>query len=322
MKRFFKITALLQSPRTFLRGGGEAEATSSVRGLYSIFTNFIFRWLCITMVNIISLLADRFLTSSLLFFQTQRMHCILMFEMTVKVLSFSISLLLITLTASCSHKFPKGNLFDIMILRKLLPASTVATTTTTTTSPTPTVNTNKYIFVTVATYNGNLGGISGADTKCQTEKTNNFAGLPGNAEDYKAILSTGTGTTRRACSTSDCTGGVSENIDWVLKANTDYYRLDGTTDTKLFTTNASGIVNFTGGSSLLTSIDISASNYWTGIDVDWTDSGFNCLNWLSSSGGQNGKRGSGSATNVNSIATAGTTACSNATTGKLLCVRQ
>ena len=271
------------------------------------------------MVNIISLLADRFLTSSLLFFQTQRMHCILMFEMTVKVLSFSISLLLITLTASCSHKFPKGNLFDLMILRKLLTKPTVATTTTTTTSPTPTVNTNKYIFVTVATYNGNLGGISGADTKCQTEKTNNFAGLPGNAEDYKAFIVDG--TTRRACSNSDCSGGVSENLDWVLKANTDYYRLDGTTDTKIFTTNASGIVNFTGGTTLLTAIDSSSSTFWwTGIDVDWVYVGSACTTTWAATGG-NSSRGIGASTGSTSIRNTVLSSC-NSPPNKLLCVRQ
>ena len=227
------------------------------------------------------------------------------------------SLLLITLTASCSHKFPKGNLFDLMILRKLLTKPTVATTTTTTTSPTPTVNTNKYIFVT-ATRDGNLAGIAGADTYCQSQKTASFSSLAGDATEYKALLVDSTGT-RIACTNPDCSPVVSTDLaKWVLKANTDYYRLDGTTDTKLFTTNSSGIVNFTGGSSLLTAIDTTGS-WWTGLATDWTDSGFNCNNWTSNSA-TFGKKGNAGNTNANAIAAAGTTSC--AVLNKIICVRQ
>jgi hypothetical protein len=231
-----------------------------------------------------------------------------------------ISLIIITLTTSCSHKFPKGHLFDIMILRKLLPIST-STTPAPNTSPTPTttVNTNKYIFLTVAGYNGNLGGISGADTKCQTEKTNNYASLPGNASEYKAFLVSG--TTRRACLNPDCSGGVTENIDWVLKANADYYRLDGTTDTKIFTTNASGIVNFTGGATLLAAIDSSVTTFWwTGLFNDWTnDVACSGNNWSLTS--LQGRGGQGSVTGNASIDKGTTIGCISSTT-KLLCVRQ
>ena len=224
-------------------------------------------------------------------------------------------LLLIILTTSCSHKFPKGNLFDLMILRKLLTKPTVQTTTTATT--TPTVNTNKYIFVT-ATKDGNLAGIAGADTYCQSQKTASFSSLAGDATEYKALLVDSTGT-RIACTNPDCSPVVSTDLaKWVLKANTDYYRLDGTTDTKLFTTNSSGIVNFTGGSSLLTAIDTTGS-WWTGLATDWTDSGFNCNNWTSNSA-TFGKKGNAGNTNANAIAAAGTTSC--AVLNKIICVRQ
>lgn len=240
------------------------------------------------------------------------------------------SLLLITLTTSCSHKFPKGHLFDIMILRKLLPTSTSTTTTTPTTTPTTTVNNNKYIFLTVATYKGNFdsltatvpgnnngNGIDDADTLCQAQKTANFSSLPGAASEYKAFIVVG--TTRRACSTADCSGGVSENIDWVLKANTDYYRLDGAIDTKIFTTNGSGIINFTAGGTLLTAIDSSSSTFWwTGMDSNWL-ADFSCTTPWAVTGG-NANRGIGGSNNSNSIFN--TYGSCNSTTQKLLCVRQ
>ncbi|GIX42703.1 MAG: hypothetical protein KatS3mg129_2436 [Leptospiraceae bacterium] len=43
---------------------------------------------------------------------------------------------------------------------------------------------------------------------------------------------------RRACISSDCINS-GENINWVFKPNTSYYRVDGT---YLFTTNSAGIV--------------------------------------------------------------------------------
>ncbi len=244
---------------------------------------------------------------------------------------FLLSLLIITLTISCSHKFPKGHLFELMILRKLLPTST-STTPAPNTTPTPvtTVNTNKYIFLTVGTHKGNFdtsatipgnnngNGIDDADTFCQTEKANNYASLPGSASDYKAFIVDG--TNRRACSTNDCSGGISENINWVLKANTDYYRLDGTTDTKVFTTNSSGIVNFTGGGLLLTPIDSSTlTKWWTGMDTNWVFTSVACtVTWASTSLTAN--HGAGGTTTA--ISTNLTTSCNASTPPKLLCVRQ
>lgn len=230
-----------------------------------------------------------------------------------------LGLILISLTFSCSQSFPKGHLFDAVIIWKLIRPVTNTTTTTTTTTPTTTVNNNKYIFLTVNNYQGkNIGGISGADTICQTEKTNNYSSLAGAASEYKAFLTTYSGT-RRACSTSDCSGGVSENFDWVLKANTDYYRLDGTTDTKIFTTNSSGTINFTGGSTLLTSINSSGSTvWWTGLDIDWVSPmNGDCSAWSSTGFGY---KGNGGVTGVTAISNL-TSSCISGTI-KLLCVRQ
>lgn len=227
---------------------------------------------------------------------------------------FIVSILLIILfLGSCSDPFPKGALFDLMILQKLVSGESLATTTTTS---------NKYIFLTVGTYTGALiGGITGADSKCQTEKTSNFASVPGAATEYKAFLVNDTGTKRQACSTPDCSGGILENIDWVLKPNTDYYRLDGATDTKIFTTNASGIVDFTGGATLLTAIDSSGTTkWWTGIATDWTYySACNDHNWNTIVG--NGSNGVGGSTGDTSIQETFLTSC-NGPLLKLLCVRQ
>lgn len=224
--------------------------------------------------------------------------------------NLSVALILVFLfTFSCSDPFPKGALFDFMILQKLLTNSSISGGTSTSTS-------NKYIFLTVGTYTGNLGGVTGADAKCQTEKTSNFASVPGAATEYKAFIVDG--VTRMACSNPNCSGGISENVDWVLKPTTDYYRLDGTTDTKVFTTNASGIVNFTGGSTLLTAIDTSGS-WWTGLDTDWVDFGLFCTITWGSTGGSSSV-GIGNSTSVTAIKNTGSNFCN--VSNKLLCVRQ
>ena len=97
---------------------------------------------------------------------------------------------------------------------------------------------------------------------------------------------------------------------------------DGSTDTKIFTTNASGIVNFTGaGATLLTSIDSSAATiWWTGLFDDWTTN-FTCSNnnWDNNAGF--GGKGNGGNTGSASI-DIGTTDSCNGPTNKLLCVRQ
>ncbi|MBP9165217.1 MAG: DUF1554 domain-containing protein, partial [Leptospiraceae bacterium] len=113
---------------------------------------------------------------------------------------------------------------------------------------------------------------------------------------------------------------IAENIDWVLKPNTDYYRLDGTTDTKVFTTNSSGIVNFGGGSSLLVAIDSSGStNWWTGLANDWTFySACTGNNWSFATG--LASKGVGASVTNTSIDTGGLSTCSF--NFKLLCVRQ
>ena len=148
----------------------------------------------------------------------------------------------------------------------------------------------KFIFLTSATYNGNLGGVSGADSKCNAD-TNKV-----NASNYKAFLSFG--TTRRACgATTNCTSAA-ENIDWVMAPNVSYYNTSGTI---IATTNTAGIWVFPDNvTNILTNAAYTSgtSYFWSGIDGGapsatnyWKPNNTDCTGWTSSSIGVNGYRG-------------------------------
>lgn len=115
---------------------------------------------------------------------------------------------------------------------------------------------------------GNLGGSAGADATCQASF----------GSTYKAMVVDGA---RKACTTSNCSGGVSEHTDWVLSPSTSYKRPDGTI---IGTTNSVGI--FTS----LTDSFTDSKNPWTGLATNWTQ-GVNCTNWTST--GSSGMGGSG-----------------------------
>ena len=73
-----------------------------------------------------------------------------------------------------------------------------------------TVRVGKTLFVTAAGYNGNLGGVSGADAKCMAD-----ANKPSDGKTYKAMLTDG--STRIACTSANCTtSGNAEHLGWVL----------------------------------------------------------------------------------------------------------
>ena len=173
----------------------------------------------------------------------------------------------------------------------LLPLLNTSTTTT------------KYrIFVTTSTYAGNLGGSSGADSKCNSD-----AGKP-NTGTYKAII---VDSARVACTTASCSGGTSENTNWVLKPNTAYYKSDGTT--LVGTTNAGGVFTF----ALQNSIGTGA-NSWTGLATEWTTS-TTCVNWTEGVAG-NGSCGIVNSTTSTSISDSGASTCSSLK--PLICVEQ
>ncbi|MBE7440417.1 MAG: DUF1554 domain-containing protein [Spirochaetales bacterium] len=131
-----------------------------------------------------------------------------------------------------------------------------------------------HVYVTNSAYNGNLGGVSGADAKCNSADANK----PGSGT-YKAMIVQG--TTRRACSTANCTSS-SENIDWVFKPGAQYYRSNRTT--LIGTASSAGIF----ASAVW---DTGETRFWTGLGSDWTNSANHCLSWTSGDNGQAGSYG-------------------------------
>ncbi len=125
----------------------------------------------------------------------------------------------------------------------------------------------KRIFVTTATHNGNFGGVANADTFCLDNSPEGVTGT------FKAMMSQF--GVRQACDSADpnCTVAAGNNIDWVMAANTEYYRIDGVTP--IGTTNAAGIFAF----PITNSISASATTTWTGLQADWTRYFFDCVNW-------------------------------------------
>lgn len=237
---------------------------------------------------------------------------------------------------SCSKPFPSAPILDLLVIQDILSYSSTTNSSGTgdgsgdsngtgdgttdgttdgtgdgTAEETP-ADTRKFIFPTQSTYNGNLGGLTGADSKCATEKTTNFSTLPGADTEYKALLADG--TTRIACTSANCTD-TAQNTGWVLKPGTDYYRPD---ESKIFTTNTGGIFPFgTMGNAFSTN---GTDAWWTGLETDWTSSAVNddCGNWASTVG--NGTFGTGNLTTDGAIADFGADPCTN--TKKILCVRQ
>lgn len=170
------------------------------------------------------------------------------------------------------------------------------------------------IFVTSSTYDGNLIGSAtlgstGADAKCNAD-----GNKPSDGSTYKAMITDV--TNRSACSVSVNCASSSENIDWVLKANSAYARTDGT---PLFTTNSAGIFVF----GVMTNSFSGGGQYWTGISTvsQWMPSGGgnNCNKWTSNSGGLNGNYGDGAVTSYTAIAIAAS-ACS--ALKSILCAEQ
>lgn len=126
------------------------------------------------------------------------------------------------------------------------------------------------IFITATTSQGNIGASGVADQICETDANN-----PGDGT-YKALLAYDNGS-RRACTSQNCqTGGISENVDWVLRPNTTYTRVDGTV---IGTTTSVAIFTF----PLTNALSASAGGAWTGLDFpEWTTpANFACSNWTS-----------------------------------------
>lgn len=126
------------------------------------------------------------------------------------------------------------------------------------------------IFVTNSSTQGSF-----TDSVCSSDLNKPSTGT------FKAMI---VSTTRRACSTANCSGGVSENLDWVFKANTMYYRTDRST--LVLETNSNGI--FT---SMNTAFGLNSESVWTGLNSNFTTSANTCSNWTNNTGGFQGTYG-------------------------------
>lgn len=153
---------------------------------------------------------------------------------------------------------------------------------------------NKRIFTTGMAYRGDLNsnyywdgapnsgaptgatGIAGADAKCNWRAGDSAIPATGT---YKAMVVDG--VNRRACNGINCSpGGITDNIDWVLRSNLTYVRSDS--KTPIFTTNYSTIFPFgTATNSIITGL----ANAWTGLSTGWqvANSGLDldCSDWTS-----------------------------------------
>ncbi|MEI6092841.1 MAG: DUF1554 domain-containing protein, partial [bacterium] len=143
------------------------------------------------------------------------------------------------------------------------------------------------MFVTTSTWNGQLGQggspitLAAIDALCMADSNK-----PAGGATYKAMFTTTTaGQTRVACTTGSCSTGATENTNWVMKPNRNYYRADGTT--LIGTTNSGGVFPLDSGQALSNSISSGASVYWTGFSGynvlgSWvTHPTYTCSNWTS-----------------------------------------
>ncbi len=154
------------------------------------------------------------------------------------------------------------------------------------------------IYATAGTWTGlGVGGITGADLKCNGSDVNKPAG----AVTWKALLTDG--TNRVACTTAFCVGGESENTDWVMYSNVEYRRGDGTT--VIAVTQAGGIWTFNASAGVTAAL----ITPWTGFLNDWRSEASPCANWMGTGGNANIGN---SQVNTNLMINAGGTACSGA----------
>lgn len=153
-------------------------------------------------------------------------------------------------------------------------------------TPTPTPVSAKRVFVSSSTYTGNLGGLSGADSKCQSLADG--AGLSG---AYKAWLSTiGTSVSSR-----------------LTHSGIPYKLVDGT----LIANNWTDLIANKSGNYIANAISkdqngnpVSGQYAWTNTKPDGSVNyslsyAYTCLDWISSSGARRGFVGEISYTDVN-----------------------
>jgi len=169
-------------------------------------------------------------------------------------------------------------------------------------------------------YDGNLGGVTGADANCMAD--DNYPGTG----TYKALIVDGL---NRIASVSANAGDG--QVDWVLKANSNYYLTDGAT--KIMTTDENSLFTFGSLDNSFNGVGFAGSPSWTGLNQDWTANANNCNFWnsaLETDSANFGFTSSSSATAISDATAA--IPCSNTDTSKspltvnfytvLICVEQ
>ncbi|MCW7480917.1 DUF1554 domain-containing protein [Leptospira kanakyensis] len=183
------------------------------------------------------------------------------------------------------------------------------------------------VFVTAATYDGNLQGAAangplGADLKCNADANKPATGT------YKAMITDG--TNRRACTTDNCGGtgaNDSENEDWVFDDGRIYIRASDSAS--LFSPTAAAGIVVAPATILNHSFDsgTTTKEYWTGFAQTgyWQEASptasFTCSDWTSNAPVADGGRvGSSSSTNYSAIRNGAGRSCD--IPYHLLCVEQ
>ena len=137
---------------------------------------------------------------------------------------------------------------------------------------------NHRIFVTSTSYDGNLGGISGADSTCATHASN--AGL---IRTYKAVLSD---------STSDIVNNLQVSGSVYIFSNSSTRELVASAASDLWNTDTQDLLNSIQYDEQYNSL--SSITPWTGSDSDGTVAltGNHCTNWSANGSGVSGQVGS------------------------------
>lgn len=150
-------------------------------------------------------------------------------------------------------------------------------------------------------------GVDDADAICNADAKK----LTSN--DYKALIVRD--LVRVACTTADCGApNTGAYVDWVLQADTEYRRNDGTT--VIGTTDSDRIFSIDLTNSLGTS-----GSYWSGLNNDWTAATtIDCSDWVNTTGSVNGVIGSLTAVDMGAFSN-GNATC-DTTTSYLVCVEQ
>ncbi|PJZ53886.1 DUF1554 domain-containing protein [Leptospira adleri] len=208
---------------------------------------------------------------------------------------------------------------DDSVLSLLLGTGAVATVAGGTTTPS-TSDSKLRVFVTAATYSGNLGGINGADTKCGADANKPSTGT------YKALLTGNSGANgvRYACFSDNATNcpdnPAAGTKNWVLQASKNYYRVDQAT--LVFTTNANSLI-----ATIPTAVQAAAASYWSGfVPASATNWSLNVMcggattAWSDGTLGSNGTTGISTATTIADIKGNNIPGCDQLR--NLLCVEQ